>query len=127
MARSTAPEDRRNGDVPCPLALVLACALILALTMGAVANGLSAFVVPLEAAHGWARREIALINTLGILGLAVGGLPMGALFDLTGGHEAAYGLAAVTGFAILLIVGTLLIWTRREYVRGRTRGGLGHA
>ena len=32
--------------------LVLACALILAMAMGAVVNGLSAFVVPLERPEG---------------------------------------------------------------------------
>ena len=90
--------------------LVLACALILALAMGAVVNGLSAFVVPLEAAHGWARGEIALINTLGVLGLALGGLPMGALADRVGTRPVVLGGVVVLGACYLLVSSASTLW-----------------
>ncbi|UWQ20089.1 MFS transporter [Jannaschia sp. W003] len=90
--------------------LALACALILALAMGAMVNGLTAFVVPLEAAHGWSRGEIALINTLGILGLALGGLPMGALADRIGTRPVVLGGAIVVGTCYLLAALAIALW-----------------
>ena len=59
--------------------VVAASALILALAMGSIVNGMSAYVVPLEEAHGWERGDISLINVAGILGMALGAaLLMGA-------------------------------------------------
>jgi MFS family permease len=84
--------------------------LILALAMGAMVNGLSAFVVPLEAAHGWSRGEIALINTLGILGLALGGLPMGAIADRIGTRPVVLGGVVVVGACYLLAAATTALW-----------------
>ncbi|MDJ1017159.1 MAG: MFS transporter [Paracoccaceae bacterium] len=65
-------------------AVVLASALILALALGSIVNGMSAFIVPMEEAFGWSRAEISLINVVGIIGLAIGGLFMGALADRLG-------------------------------------------
>ncbi|MGB6229779.1 MAG: MFS transporter, partial [Litorimonas sp.] len=90
--------------------IALACALILALAMGAMVNGLTAFVVPLEAAHGWSRGEIALINTLGIMGLALGGLPMGALADRIGTRPVVLGGAIVVGLCYLLAALADALW-----------------
>ena len=53
--------------------IVLASALILALALGSIVNGMSAYVVPLEELHGWDRAEVSLINVSGIMGLALGG------------------------------------------------------
>lgn len=64
--------------------VVIAAALILALAMGAIVNGMSAFVVPLELAHGWARADVSLINVAGIVGIAFGGVLMGPLADKIG-------------------------------------------
>ncbi len=61
--------------------IVLASALILALAMGSVVNGISAYIVPLQEAHGWQRGEVALINTCGIIGLALGGMVIGRWAD----------------------------------------------
>ena len=57
--------------------ILIVCSVILALTMGQLVNGLSAFVVPLETSEGWSRAEISLINTAGLVGLALGSLVMG--------------------------------------------------
>ena len=51
--------------------IVAASALILAVSMGTVVNGLSAFIVPMQALHGWDRGDIALINVAGLFGLAL--------------------------------------------------------
>jgi MFS family permease len=61
--------------------IVAASAAMLAVAMGQLVNGLSAFFEPLEAELGWSRSEIALINTAGLIGLALGGIVMGVLAD----------------------------------------------
>jgi MFS family permease len=64
--------------------IVCVSALILAIAMGSIVNGLSAFIVPMQTDYGWARRDISLINFSGIMGLAFGGLVMGPLADKRG-------------------------------------------
>ncbi len=64
--------------------IVSASALILAISMGAIVNGMSAFVVPMQQANGWERADTALINVAGIVGLAFGGLFMGPQADRRG-------------------------------------------
>ena len=61
--------------------VVFASALILAVSMGSIVNGMSAYIVPIEDAYGWDRGDIALINVAGIIGLAAGGLIMGPQAD----------------------------------------------
>ncbi|WP_204114394.1 MFS transporter [Shimia biformata] len=73
---------------PAPLTyrwVVLAAAtLILAIGIGGIVNGMSAFIVPMQEAWGWQRGQTSLINFAGILGLAFGGLFFGRLSDRTG-------------------------------------------
>ncbi|MEC9344337.1 MAG: MFS transporter [Pseudomonadota bacterium] len=64
--------------------IVAASALMLAIAMGMMVNGMSAFLVPMEKAHGWERADIALINVAGLVGMAFGGLFMGRLADRVG-------------------------------------------
>ena len=64
--------------------IVAIAAVILATIMGQLVNGMSSFFRPLEEAYGWARADIALINTSGLVGLAVGGIAMGMLADRIG-------------------------------------------
>ncbi len=64
--------------------IVLAAALILAISMGAIVNGMSAFIVPMQERFGWSRGDAALINFAGILGLAFGGVVSGRLADRIG-------------------------------------------
>lgn len=59
--------------------IVVAASVILALAMGQLVNGLSVFLLPLEQEFGWLRGDIALINTAGLIGLAVGGIVLGRL------------------------------------------------
>ena len=69
--------------------VVAASALILALAMGSIVNGMSAFVVPLEQLHGWSRADVSLINVFGIMGMSFGGLLMGTLACLLYTSDAA--------------------------------------
>ncbi|MGE0802169.1 MAG: MFS transporter [Lautropia sp.] len=50
---------------------------MLAIIMGTLVNGLTAFFVPMEQAEGWARADIAGINSFGLIGLALGSVVMG--------------------------------------------------
>ena len=54
--------------------IVIAASLLLAVALGQLVNGLSAFFTPLETAMGWSRADIALINSAGLIGLALGGI-----------------------------------------------------
>jgi len=64
--------------------IVIASALILAISMGAIVNGMSAFIVPMQEANGWQRGDVSLINFSGIIGLAFGGMALGRLADRVG-------------------------------------------
>lgn len=61
--------------------VAFSAALILAIAMGTLVNGMSAFLVPLEGAFGWSRAETAAINSFGLIGIAIGGVLMGFLAD----------------------------------------------
>ena len=48
--------------------IVSAAALLLGIAMGTLVNGLSAFLLPLETHFGWARADVAAINSFGLIG-----------------------------------------------------------
>src|SRR5262245_65760447 len=56
-------------------------AAMLAVIMGMLVNGLTAFFVPMEHAEEWARADIAGINSVGLIGLAFGSVVMGYVAD----------------------------------------------
>ncbi|WP_272003303.1 MFS transporter [Roseovarius sp. ZX-A-9] len=76
-------------------------AVMLAISMGQLVNGMSAFVLPLEAEFGWTRGEIALINTFGLIGLGIGGILMGRVADRVGIRSVVIAGSLVTGTAVL--------------------------
>jgi len=62
--------------------VIVACAAaVLALVMGLMVNGLSVFFTPLEQEFHWSRGAISLINTLGLVGVGLGGIAMGRVAD----------------------------------------------
>ena len=63
--------------------IVSASALMLALSMGMIVNGTSVFFIPLFDEFGWQRGDVSLINTSGLVGLAIGGIFMGRIADKT--------------------------------------------
>lgn len=90
--------------------VVAAGALILALAMGSIVNGMSAYVVPLEDAHGWDRADISLINVAGIMGMALGGLFMGVLADRIGTRPVVLIGVTVMGLAYLASALATQLW-----------------
>lgn len=56
-------------------------AAMLAIIMGMLVNGLTAFFVPMAQAEGWARADIAGVNSFGLIGLAFGSVVMGRVAD----------------------------------------------
>lgn len=90
--------------------VVFASALILALAMGSIVNGMSAYVVPLETLHGWDRADISLINVAGIIGLAGGGLILGPLADRFGTRPVVLGGITVMGLAYLASAAAPALW-----------------
>lgn len=77
-------------------------ALMLALVMGMLVNGLTAFLIPIESTEGWRRGDIAAINSFGLAGLAVGSVVMGFVSDRIGIR--AICLIAVTMMGVCLIL-----------------------
>ncbi len=75
--------------------------VILAVVMGQLVNGLSAYFVPLEDAYGWDRGNIALINTAGLIGLALGSMVLGRLADRIGARRIALLGVTAAGLAVL--------------------------
>lgn len=62
---------------------------------------MSAYVVPLEELHGWARAEVSLINVSGIMGLALGGLLTGSIADRFGTRSVVLAGSTVMGTCYL--------------------------
>lgn len=90
--------------------VVAASALILALAMGSIVNGMSAYVVPLEELHGWDRADVSLINVAGIMGMALGGLLMGAFADRFGTRPVVLAGGTVMGLAYLASAAADQLW-----------------
>ena len=101
----------RNGGKPTNRWLILAATVpILALVMGQLVNGLSIYFVPLEAEFGWARGDIALINSMGLVGLALGSIVMGFAADRFGVRRIAFMGIAVTGLTVLVASQASELW-----------------
>jgi len=63
--------------------IVFAASAMLAVSMGLLVNGLSAFFLPLEAEFRATRADVALVNTAGLVGIALGGILVGMIADRT--------------------------------------------
>ena len=81
--------------------ILAACSTILAVVMGQLVNGISVYVVPLEADFGWTRGEIALINTVGLMGIALGSIVLGHFADRVGVRRIALLGVLASGFSML--------------------------
>lgn len=79
-----------------------ASAAMLAVVMGMLVNGLTAFFVPMEAAEGWARADIAGINAFGLIGLAVGSVVMGFVTNRLSMRGICMLAASTTGACLIL-------------------------
>ncbi|MCW8084285.1 MFS transporter [Sabulicella glaciei] len=90
--------------------IVAVAATMLALAMGQLVNGLSVFFVPLEREFGWSRGSVALINTAGLVGLALGGVAMGALADRTPIRSVCLAGGLAVGLCVTLAAGANQLW-----------------
>jgi MFS family permease len=118
--------NRRNGGDTANRWIILAATVpILALVMGQLVNGLSVYFVPLETEFGWARGDIALINSLGLGGLAVGSILMGFAADRFGVRRVALLGVAVTGIAALAASRASHLWQLYTlfFIAGTLGGG----
>jgi len=80
---------------------VAAAAAMLAVIMGMLVNGLTAFFVPMEQAEGWVRADIASINSFGLIGLAFGSVIMGAVADRLSIRAICLLAASTMGFCLI--------------------------
>ncbi|MBE9637485.1 MFS transporter [Salipiger mangrovisoli] len=90
--------------------IVIAASIVLAVSMGQLVNGLSAFFTPLEDSQGWSRGDIALINSAGLIGLALGGIAMGWLADRVDTRRVVLAGAVVTGLCVTAAGFTTALW-----------------
>ncbi len=106
-----------------PWLVVGSAALILAVVMGTLVNGLTAFFIPIEAAEGWGRSGIAAINSFGLLGLAIGSVVMGFVSDRIGIRALCLIAVTVMGACLLLTAQAHALW--QVYVIFFFAGALG--
>lgn len=106
-----------------PWLVVGSAALMLALVMGSLVNGLTAFFIPIEAAEGWSRSGVAAINSFGLLGLAVGSVVMGFVSDRIGIRAICLIAVTVMGICLLLTAQASALW--QVYVIFFVAGALG--
>jgi MFS family permease len=90
--------------------IVFAAALILAISMGAIVNGMSAFIVPMQERFGWSRGDAALINFAGIMGLAFGGVVAGRIADRIGVRPVLLFGVVVLGLCYLVASFLTSLW-----------------
>jgi MFS family permease len=91
-------------------AIVVAVGTILAIAMGQLVNGLSVFAIPLEQEFGWPRGPVALINSVGLIGLALGGVVMGTVADRAPIRTVALAGVSVLGLCVMLASGAEALW-----------------
>ena len=101
---------RKGGDPAYRWVILVATVPILAMVMGQLVNGLSVYFVPLEAEFGWTRGDIALINSLGLAGLALGCILMGFAADRFGVRRIVFLGIAATGAATLAASQASELW-----------------
>lgn len=90
--------------------IVSASAAILAVAMGLMVNGFSVFVIPLNLEFGWQRGAISLINTAGLIGLALGGIVMGRIAERTTTRSVCLFGAVVFGLSLLGAAWATALW-----------------
>jgi len=86
-------------------------AVLLAIVMGTLVNGLTAFFVPMETAEGWARAEIAGINACGLLGLAIGSVTTGFMASRLGMRLTGIISACAVGGCLIAASQATSVWT----------------
>jgi MFS family permease len=87
-----------------------AAAVMLAVIMGILVNGLTAFFVPMELAEGWARADVAGINSCGLIGLAIGSVLMGYVADRLSIRAVCLLAASTMGICLIVASQATSLW-----------------
>lgn len=90
--------------------ILVAVSLSLAVAMGQLVNGHSVYFLPLEKEFGWTRSDVSLINTIGLVGVAVGGIVVGYVVDRIGTRVVAFCAAVAFGLCVLLASRSSALW-----------------
>ena len=90
--------------------IVFAAAAMLGISMGFLVNGLSVFFLPLEAEFSASRADIALINSFGLVGIALGGIIVGIVADRTDIRRIAVIASLVIGATTLAASWATALW-----------------
>jgi MFS family permease len=86
-------------------------ATTLAVIMGTLVNGVTAFFLPMEVSEGWARSDVAGINSFGLIGLAVGSVVMGYVADRLTMRTICLLAASVVGGCLIAASQATSLWT----------------
>ena len=81
--------------------IVGASAIMLAVGIGFITNGISVFVIPLNTEFGWQRGAVSFINFAGLIGVALGGIVMGRMADRTTTRRVSLIGAVALGLSLL--------------------------
>lgn len=88
-----------------------AAAAMLAVVMGMLVNGLTAFFIPMEQAQGWTRADVAVINSSGLIGLALGSVVMGYVADRLSIRAVCLIAVSTTGLCLVAASQAESLWT----------------
>ena len=99
-----------TAESPYRWVIVFAAAAMLAISMGFLVNGLSIFFLPLEAEFSAPRADVALINTIGLVGIALGGIIVGTIADRTDIRKIAIVAALVIGGTTIAAAWATALW-----------------
>ncbi len=90
--------------------ILLVSAAILGAVMGQMINGISVYLVPLEKTFGWSRADISFINTIGLIGTAIGSLAIGPIAGRIGIKRVALFGVAMAGATMLAASRADALW-----------------
>lgn len=110
MQQALSVTDRTGPETAYRWVIVFTAAAMLAVAMGQLVNGLSVFFIPLEQEFGWPRGSIALINSAGLVGLAIGSIVMGAIADRADIRKVSLFGALVIGLSVLAASWANTLW-----------------
>ena len=102
-----------------------AAAAMLAVIMGTLVNGLTAFLVPMEHSEGWLRADVATINSFGLIGLTFGSVIMGYIADRLSIRAVCLLAASTMGVCLILAsqAGSLWMLSALFFIAGALGGG----
>jgi predicted MFS family arabinose efflux permease len=108
-----------------PWFAVGAAAAMLAVIIGMLVNGLTAFFVPMEHAEGWARADVASVNSFGVIGVAFGSVAMGYVADRLSIRAVCLLAASTTGICLVIAsqAGSPWMLSALFFVAGALGGG----